>query len=93
MGLKVPVVTTSTRFAVSFTPCSRAIRTTSSAVSTTAVPDFIFSLISCIVFKTVSSAYKVESLFLYRTTETNMCQYIFQEPGGSSRCRGRLQRS
>ena len=51
MGLKVPVVTTSTFFAVSFTPCSRAMRTTSSAVSTTAVPERIFSLISLMVFK------------------------------------------
>ncbi len=50
MAPKVAVVTTSTFSAISFGDSVLAISETSSAVKTTAVPFFIFSLISAYVF-------------------------------------------
>ena len=51
IGPNVPVVTTSTISAAPFVPFSSTMSAISSAVTTTAAPFFIFSLISAIVFK------------------------------------------
>ena len=60
MGPKVPVVTTSTSLAALATPFFLTRSMTSSAVTTTAWPLAIFSLISAILFVTLCAPVRID---------------------------------